>query len=142
MDSPATPLRRPAIVTIVVVLVYIRAVLDIVAGVVVVLARYGVDREGDVLGVTLLGAGMILFGLFMISVASGVARGSRFSRWLITVLLGLSVLLGALTLAVGDAGGWWTVLDAVIAVAMALVVWVGPGGRYFRDAPRRTADEL
>ncbi|MET0974237.1 MAG: hypothetical protein ABWX82_01045, partial [Leifsonia sp.] len=86
MDSPATPLRRPAIVTIVVVLVYIRAVLDIVAGVVVVLARYGVDREGDVLGVTLLGAGMILFGLFMISVASGVARGSRFSRWLITVL--------------------------------------------------------
>ncbi len=43
-------------------------------GILVLLSRYRVDAA-EVLPVSLLGAGVILFGLLTIAVASGVARG-------------------------------------------------------------------
>ncbi|MEL4318550.1 hypothetical protein WJX64_06005 [Leifsonia sp. YIM 134122] len=144
MDVVARRPRRPVGVTIAVVLIYVQAVLEVIAGTVLVLARYGVDPSdsGAVLAVTLLGCAVILFGLFLIAVASGIARGSRFSRWIVTALLALSLSANVVTLIVGAGEPWWTVIDGLIAIAILLVLWTGRGRRYFRESVAPTVDEF
>ena len=62
---------------VVVVLTYISGVVDIVAGILLILLRYddAVRASGDAYPVTLWGAGMILIGLLTIAMASGLTRG-------------------------------------------------------------------
>ena len=56
------------------VLVYLSGLASVAIGILILLSRYQVERA-EVLPVSLLGAGVILFGLLTIAVASGVARG-------------------------------------------------------------------
>lgn len=143
MDPVVSTPRRPVGVTIAVVLIYVQAVLEIIVGTVLVLARYSVDpASGEVLVVTLLGSAVILFGLFLVAVASGIARGSRFSRGIVTVLLALSLATKILSVVVGIGQSWWTVVDALIAVAILVVMWTGAGRRYFRDSVVPAVDEF
>ena len=117
-------------VTIAVVLVYVSALANVLLGILVLLSRYQADR-GAVLGVSLLGAAIILFGLLLIAVASGLARGSHFSRVLATVYLGILLALNIVTISTTD--GWDVngIVQSALAVFVLVVLWAPPGSRFF-----------
>ncbi|WP_346655143.1 hypothetical protein [Arthrobacter sp. 260] len=125
---------RPGMVTFAVVLMYVSGIAQIALGVLTMFLRYApvVVAEGIAFAVTLAGAGMVLFGLFVIALASGVARGSATSRLGATtvMLLGLAVMV--VDLVAADDGDWIGVVSqTVFAVAVTVPLWVGAGRRYF-----------
>jgi hypothetical protein len=143
-DTPAGPTpaaaepaaeRRPVVVTISVVLVYLSAFAAVLLGILVLLSRYEVV-SADVLPVSLLGAGIILFGLLLVAVASGIARGSRLSRTLATVYLALLIILNAVAIGTTDSWDWSASAQLAVEVLIILALWLPPGARHFR---RRTA---
>lgn len=136
----APPPRRPRPVTAAVVLVYVVAIAGIVLGVLVLLARYATDDPGERLAISLVGIGIALFGLLCVSVASGLARGSRLSQVLITVFAGVELaMLGAG--AIVDARlGVGTAAAMSAGVALVVLLWLPTSRRYFRRAVPATAD--
>ncbi|MBD3940200.1 hypothetical protein IF188_00615 [Microbacterium sp. NEAU-LLC] len=133
-DPPVTAAetrrRRPVIVTIAVVLVYISAFANVALGVLVLLSRYEV-AEADVLRVSLLGAAIILFGLLLIGMASGLARGSRLSRLFATIYLAVLFVLSVFTIATTDGWDWGSIIDVAIEVLILIALWAPPGSRHF-----------
>ena len=125
------PEHRPVVVTIAVVLVYISAFAAVLLGILVLLSRYEVASSG-VLPVSLLGAGIVLFGLLLVAVASGIARGSRLSRTLATVYLAILILLNAVTIATTDKWDWSAAAQFAVEVLIVLALWLPPGARHFR----------
>ena len=87
--------QRPGAVTFSVVLMYIGGIAQILLGILTIFLRYTPEAQsgGIALPITLLGAGMILFGLLVIGLASGVARGSNAARRGATavMVLGLAI---------------------------------------------------
>ncbi len=77
MTTGGESLKRPGVVTFSVVLMYIGGIAQIILGILTIFLRYTPEAQsgGIALPITLLGAGMILFGLLVIGLASGVARG-------------------------------------------------------------------
>ena len=126
-------------VTIAIVLVYLSALSSVALGILILLSRYRVPAA-DVLAVTLVGAAIILFGLLMIAIASGLSRGSRFARVLITVYFGILVVLHIFTIVTTDD---WDVFSAVQTIVQALVVaalWVPPGSLRFEPVAAGSPD--
>ena len=123
------------LVTIAVVLVYVSAIASVAVGTLVLLSRYEVERS-SVLPVSLLGAAIILFGLLLIAMASGLARGSALSRTLATVYLGVLSLLHVLTIATTDDWDWSAIVQLALAALMILVLWTPPGAHYFTKDTR------
>ncbi|MCS5719690.1 hypothetical protein N1027_16275 [Herbiconiux sp. CPCC 205763] len=133
MDAVA-PLRRPGLVTFSVVLIYIAGIVDVLLGIAAIFVRYLPEAEADglVFPVTVVGAAMIIIGLAIVSLASGVARGSRFARGAITILLLVGLVLGIVELVLDpDDGPSGLIGQAVACVVVALPLWIGPGGRFF-----------
>ncbi|MRX43846.1 hypothetical protein [Agromyces kandeliae] len=134
-ETRSTP-RPPKRIIAVVVLTYLAGLLDIALGVLLVLARYDaeVQREGEQLPVTLLGAALILIGLLTIAMASGLTRARRSARIFVTVLMALSLTTTTLDI-VRDADAIGsTLIGALVPIAVILVLWTGRGARYFREA--------
>lgn len=129
--------RPPARVIVVVVLTYIAGILDIIAGVLLILLRYddAVRDEGAAYGVTLWGAAMILLGLLTIAMASGLTRGRNTARIFVTALMSISVLFSVVDV-VGnpaDASSWWSLaIGGVIAALVILALWAGKSAEFFR----------
>ena len=126
--------RRPAPVTVAVILMYLGGIAQIAFGIVTIFLRYAPEAasEGIVLAVSLFGVAMILFGLFVIALASGVARGSGASRVGATVVLSLAFVLAVVDLVVAADGDWSGVaMQGVVSAAVILPLWTGPGHRYF-----------
>jgi CDP-diglyceride synthetase len=122
-------------VTIAVVAVYISAFANVLLGILILLSRYQVARA-DVLPVSLLGAAVILFGLLLVAVASGLSRGSRLSRVLATVYLGILIALNAATIATTDGWDWSTAVQLAVQLIVVVLLWAPPGSRRFaRDRP-------
>ncbi|WP_382305961.1 hypothetical protein [Herbiconiux sp. UC225_62] len=133
MDAVA-PRRRPGLVTFAVVLIYIAGIVEVLVGIGVIFVRYLPEAEADGLAfpVTVLGAAMIIIGLAVVSLASGVARGSRFARGAITILLLLGLVIDIVDLVLDpDSGPSSLIGQAVVCVVVALPLWVGPGRRSF-----------
>jgi holin-like protein len=128
--ATATGARRPAIVTVAVVCAYVGGLASTVLGILVLLSRYRVP-ETDVLAVSLIGAGIILFGLLTLGVASGLARGSRMARLFASLYLVLALALHVWTIVGTD---WDPVSIALILVDgfVLAALWLRPGARYFR----------
>ena len=139
-DAAASPaaVRRPVVVTIAIVLVYVTALSSIAIGVLVLLSRYEVPRE-DILVVSLLGAGIILLGLLMIAVASGLGRGSRFSRLLITIYLVIAIALHVVTIITTEGWQWSAIIEGVLDLLILAALWLPPGSRFFASAAQLTA---
>lgn len=116
-------------VTIAVVLIYISGLANTAVGILVLLSRYDVPA-GDVLAVSLLGAGVILLGLLTLAIASAIARGSRLARLLLTAYLAVQVVLHAVTIATT---AWDAALLAltVADVFILAALWTPPGARFF-----------
>lgn len=132
MTAPSeSRLRRPVLVTIVVVLVYVGGFASVGIGVLVMLSRYDVAPDA-VLSVSLLGAGLILFGLLAVAVAAGLGRGSSLSRLLVSIYAVIQLVLQTLTILTTDAWDWWSLVDIVIEIVVLAVLWAPPTSRYFR----------
>jgi len=126
--------KRPGGVTFAVVLMYIGGIAQIALGVLTIFLRYAPDvaADGTTFAVSLTGAGMILFGLFVVALASGVARGSRVSRVSATVVVALGLVLMLADLIVADDGDWSGVaIQGLVVVCVVLPLWTGAGRRYF-----------
>lgn len=122
-----------------VAVMFIGGIAQVALGILTIFLRYAqsVVDEGITLPVTLLGAGMILLGLFVIGLASGVARASRVSRLSATVVLLLGLLLMLVELAVSADGDWSGVLvQGAAAAAVVIPLWSRAGRRYFADPGR------
>ncbi|MCR2763921.1 hypothetical protein NQ152_10445 [Microbacterium sp. zg.B48] len=130
----ASARRRPLVVTIAVVIIYISGITSTIGGTLVLLSRYRVE-PADVLPVSLLGAGVILFGLFTIAVASGVARGRRLARLLLTIYTVAQTALQIVTIVSSDAWDWSAFAELAADAFILLAVWAPPGSRYFRETP-------
>lgn len=132
------PARRGAVLTIVVVVVYVLAFANVALGILVLLSRYDVP-EADVLTVSLLGAGIILFGLLMVALASALARGSRLARLLLTGYVGLLILLQLVTIISTDVWDIPATVQLLVQAGAVVLIWVPPASRYFvARADRRT----
>lgn len=130
MTTDAAPQTRPVLVTIVLVLVYLSGLANTGLGLLVLLSRYQVPTA-DVLGVSLLGAGIILFGLLTLAVASAVGRGSRLARVAVTVYIVAQFALQLATIATTD----WdaaTIVPLAVSVFIVIVLWAPPGRGWFR----------
>jgi len=113
---------------------YIGGIAQIALGILTIFLRYTPDVAADriAFAVTLTGAGMILFGLFVIALASGVARGSRMSRLSATVVVVLGLVLMGAELIAADDGDWSGVaIQLVVVTCVAVPLWTGAGRRYF-----------
>ncbi|GAA1057902.1 hypothetical protein GCM10017608_03040 [Agromyces luteolus] len=133
-ETRSTP-RPPKRIIAVVVLTYLAGFVDIVLGVLLVLARYDAEvrRDGEQLAVTLLGAALILIGLLTIAMASGLTRARNSARIFVTALMGLSLATSVLDLVRDTDAIWSTLVGAVVPIAVILVLWTGRGARFFRE---------
>lgn len=134
--------RRPVLVTISIVLVYISGVGNTVLGVLVLLSRYDVQGDDAILTTSLLGAGIILLGLLTIAGASSLSRGSRLARILITLYFGIQTVLHILTIVDSDTWDVSTTIQIMLELFAIVVLWLPPGSRYFdaaADDPVRPA---
>ena len=126
--------KRPGAVTFSVVLMYIGGIAQILLGVLTIFLRYTPEAQsgGVALPVTLLGAGMVLFGLLVIGLGSGVARGSSAARSGGTAVMFLGLAFAVVDLLVAADGDWSAVISQSIATVLVVVLlWVGRGRRYF-----------
>ncbi|ARJ06294.1 hypothetical protein GCM10010988_15160 [Cnuibacter physcomitrellae] len=132
-EAAARP-RRPAEVTVVVVLTYVVGVLTLLFGILLILLRYDADlqAEGLAFGVTLAGAITILFGFFTLALASLISRADRAARVILTVILGLNILWDVLIIVGSDTVDLVAIIDAVLVAAVIAVLWVGRAARFFR----------
>jgi hypothetical protein len=131
---PPPPAHQPILVRIAVVLVYLSGFASVAIGILVLLSRYRV-AVAEVLPVSLLGAGIILFGLLTIAVASGVARGRRLARLILTIYLAVQFVLHIVTIVSADTWDWTSMAEMAAYVFIAVAVWTPPGSRYFRRDP-------
>lgn len=125
--------RPPAELVAIVVLTYVAGFVAIGTGIVFILLRYVVDSGtlGGSFGVTLIGAIVILFGLFIIAMASALARGKHYARVLTTIAMAAEFASGVASLVVGGSSYWWAITLMAVAVLVTVVLWAGRGGRYF-----------
>ena len=123
---------RPPELTIVVVLTYVSAIAEIVTGVLVILARYapGLDPAFRSF-VTLTGAAIVLFGFLTVAVASGISRGGRVGRMILTVILAASVLVTVLSLLLDFDRLSFQLANLLVSGVALMVMWSGRAGRYF-----------
>lgn len=124
-------MTQPITVRIAVILIYVSGFASVAIGILVLLSRYRVD-QAEVLPVSLLGAGVILFGLLTIAVASGVARGRRLARGILSVYLAVQFVLHIVTVVTADTWDWTSIAEMAAYVFIAVAVWTPPGARYFR----------
>jgi hypothetical protein len=137
--SDAVLERVPKRVIVVVVLAYISGILDIIAGILLILLRYDdeVERAGDAYAITLVGAAMILIGLLTIAMASGLTRGRNSARIFVTALVSLSTLVSIVDFVRDPSTVWSLVIGGVIAVLIILALWAGPSAEFFRRSRDR-----
>lgn len=134
--------RPPAPVVWVVVLAYALGVLDIAAGLVLILLRYDeeVRETGNAFTITWWGAAMIISGLFVIAVASGLTRARRDARVLATTAVALSALVAVIDLAIDPEHPWFHFAVIAVSALVILALWTGRSGRFFRDVRARAPE--
>jgi hypothetical protein len=125
--------RPPAELIFVVVLTYLAGFVAIGMGIVFILLRYVVDNGlfGGEFGVTLVGAIVILGGLFAIAMASALTRGKHYARVLTTIVMAVEFALAVVLLVIDAASYWVEIVMMVVAVLVVAVLWLGRSGRYF-----------
>ncbi|MCD2443088.1 hypothetical protein LQ757_12465 [Agromyces sp. SYSU K20354] len=130
--APLTPPRRrlPELI-VAVVLGYLTGIVQILAGIALMFARYLPDTTATERAVfTIVGACTVLLGLFVITIAAGLTRGRRDARVLVTVLLGISIVFDVVTL-VSSPDTWSVIVNVVLKAAVVTVLWTGRTARSF-----------
>jgi cation-transporting ATPase E len=128
---PAPSEAGSVVTTIVTVLGYVGAVLATGLGIVVMLARYEGESPEEVRAISLVGAGIVLLGLLVLSAAAGLRRGSGFSRLMVTIWFSLLTVLSALVLIASDRWDWGAAVAASISALVVILLWTPPATRTF-----------
>ncbi|MFF2371300.1 hypothetical protein [Agromyces sp. NPDC058110] len=138
-EPSGTPHRPPAELVVAVVLGYVTGIVQILAGIAVMFGRYLPDTSAtERFVVTVVGACVVLLGLFVITIAAGLTRARRDARVLVTVLLGLTIALDAVIL-IASPDQWFVIVDLVLVAGAITVLWTGRTARFFaRSAGART----
>ncbi len=123
--------RPPPELVVAVVLGYLNGVALILSGIVLMFSRYLPDAtETERFVITIIGACIVLLGLFMITIAAGLTRARRDARVLVTVLLGIAIALDAAAL-VASPDQWFVIAQVVLAASAVTVLWTGRTARFF-----------
>jgi len=90
--------HRPVGVVILMVILWIQAVIQMIGGVVMILARNDVDilDQTDLSSGSMLAIGVvaILIGAITAIVATAVGRGSNFARWIVAIIATINLVYG------------------------------------------------
>lgn len=126
--------NRPASVTFVVILTWISALLAIGFG--LWAAIRPADLANDLTDLTQVrteGFVSIIVGLITAMVASGLGRGSTFARFLVSLLMVLRIIGGAIAafLTFGSVAMWASLVSVVIAVFILWLLWNAKAGAFF-----------
>jgi len=122
---------RPVAVTVGVALVYLSGLANAMFGILFLLSRYDVPGS-MVMSVSLIGVGIILFGLLSMAAASGLGRGSGLSRLFVSVLAVGLIALQAWSLAADHDWDGWSVAQIVVSVLIVIALWTPHARRFFR----------
>ncbi|QTX05594.1 hypothetical protein [Agromyces archimandritae] len=127
---------RPIGVTVVAALVWIGAVMDVVAGI-LVFALLGApelaEEYGGTGGLVSLAIASILFGVAAFIVGFGLLAGNPVARLAITVLELFSIGISVWHFAIDPNAVWSELVSILIAIAIVGLLWVGDAGRWFRQ---------
>ncbi|MBM7831675.1 protein-S-isoprenylcysteine O-methyltransferase Ste14 [Agromyces cerinus] len=131
--------RPPPELVVAVVLGYLNGFVAVLVGIALIFARYIPElTEGERAVVTIVGACIVLLGLFVIAIASGLTRARNDARVLVTVLLDITIALDVVIL-IASPGRWFVIVDLVLAAASITVLWTGRTARFFaRTGDART----
>lgn len=126
---------RPGSVTLVVVLTWISAILAIVAG---AFALFGGEQYLNELGwsageARIEGIVGIVFGLILALLASALGKGSKFARFLVTIVMLFRLVVGALEAVAlwGSTYMWTGVVGVVMALLILWLLWNAKAGAFF-----------
>ena len=139
--SNVAPTGPPAELVVATVLTYVVGVLGIVLGILLMFVRYVPNLVHSTLGaiVTIVGAATVLLGLFVIALASGLTRGRRDARILLTVLFSIWFVLGVLVVVLDPDDSWFRLVDLILSAGIVVVMWTGRVARFFaRSGAART----
>mgnify|MGYP001094324382 CR=1 FL=1 len=129
--SHTREISRPVPVTIAVVLVYLGGLANAMFGILFLLSRYDVPAE-MVLSVSLIGVGIVLFGLLSVAAASGLGRGSGLSRLFVSVLAVALVALQGWSLVIDHEWDGWSLAQIAVSALILVALWIPPANRFFR----------
>ena len=144
-----TPVQRPGTITFIVVLMWINAILEIIGGILLIIAsrsndvvesvQAGVENNIPVEQISqtsLLWAGIIsiLFGLITILLANGLKNGSNGVRIFLTILIVLQILVDAAEMTALKNESVWTGLVAILIWLIVLgMLWSSRASAYFKQ---------
>jgi hypothetical protein len=119
-------MRRPGLVTLIGVIIYIQAAMAAAAAIVTI-GFSGSDQVRDEVGLS--SAGMIWTGIWeavmavlLFLVGGGIMRGSRGFRLLVAVVIGIRMVSAVILMLVHHTGGY--LFNGIIAVILGLfVLW-------------------
>lgn len=127
--------KRPLGVTIVAALAIIAGIIDVIAGIMLLIVQAEpevVDRAGGSGLLVTAAITSLLLGAIMIVIAFGLLRGNATARIAATVLqvfsLVESIWLGIINPAMLPS----EILSALLALALLFLLWSGEASRYFR----------
>ena len=116
------------------IVAHVSALIMILTGVLFLFSRYIPEfTASERSAVTYLGAVMVMLGFLAVSIASGVSRGDRASRILLTIVLSTVLLLLILGVIFdGDLSVPLVIAIALFASPIA-ILWTGRRRRYFKE---------
>ena len=122
MTTPGV--RRPALVTVVVVLTVIGGIGSIITGIIAVTVTGGVSWAGIIL---------IAFGLIYLAVAKGLADGNPVSRIIVAVVAVLQVVVAVFTMTSTDSSQTRSsaIGSAVVGVILLLILFSPKANAFF-----------
>jgi hypothetical protein len=148
MSQPMA-VQRPGTITFIVVLMWINAILEIIGGIVLIIASRSNDvvtgvQEGvgagipveEISGTSLLWAGIIsiLFGIITIMLANGLKNGSNGVRIFLTILIILQILVDAAEMTALNNKSVWTGLIAILIWLIVLgMLWSSRASAFFKQ---------
>ena len=149
MSQATSPVQRPGTITFIVVLMWINAILEIIGGVILIVASRNKDvlvgvQEGaapvytadELNASTLLWAGIIsiLFGIITILLANGLKNGSNGVRIFLTILIVIQILVDAAEMTVLRNESVWTGLIAILIWLIVLgMLWSSRASAFFHQ---------
>ena len=144
MTAPSTgTVSRPGTITLIVVLMWINAIIEIIGGVLLMLGATsssfvtGFDEGAgveDVTGGVLLTAGIIgvIFGIITILLAIGLKNGSNGVRIFVTILIVLQILVDVAELTIWQNRSIWTGLLGILIWLIILgMLWSSRASAFF-----------
>jgi hypothetical protein len=117
---------RPGGVTVVSILAWISGVLQVIGGVLVLIAGAEIAALAVVAWIT------ILLGLVTIFVGVGLWRGNSLARIIATVVFVLNLISAIVAIFSNPEGAWQPLISGLLAVIGIILLWTKAASEFFR----------